>query len=86
MSQILSLGRGGKHRDKAVIGREAAVTHFSQGPGHAQYFVGGTMPLLCWLLRQNYEVGLFHLTLSWEPGLQLVSCEVVYVQKENNVA
>lgn len=37
VSQILSLGRGGEHEGKAIIGKAVAVIHSSQARGSGMF-------------------------------------------------
>lgn len=69
---ILSLGmsvnliyKEGKLGGKAIIGREAAGTHFNQEREMFDILWAAQRPCFCLLLRQDYELALFCLTLSW---------------------
>lgn len=54
-----------QHKDKAVFGKEAADAHFRQGGEIFGILWVAQWPGFCQWLRQNDEVDLFCLILSW---------------------
>lgn len=54
-----------ENEDKSVTGKEVEVIHFTQERGGCFTFVYGMVALFLSLFRQNYEVALCCLILSW---------------------